>query len=72
MILSDSDLVSLTGRQRKSAQRRELDALGIPYKTRRDGSIVVFVEDCHAKTDSRHASAQVLLGVDPVARTVGD
>jgi hypothetical protein len=43
LILSPDELQALTGgRVQRSAQRRELDFLGIPYKLRRDGSLVVF------------------------------
>lgn len=41
MILSHDELVELTGKQRQSAQRQVLLALGIPFKIRPDGSLVV-------------------------------
>lgn len=41
MILTDKELERLTGRKRPSAQKRELVALGIPFRVRTDGSIVV-------------------------------
>ena len=46
MILSPADLVELTGKERHNAQARELDHLGIAWKRRRDGSLVVFKSDC--------------------------
>lgn len=41
MILSPDQLIELTGKKYASAQARELDYLGIPYKPRTDGSLVV-------------------------------
>ena len=41
-ILSDAELVELTKRKRKRAQCKTLDALGVPYRRRPDGSPVVF------------------------------
>jgi hypothetical protein len=41
MILTASDLIDLTGRQRPRWQARVLDHLGIPYRSRPDGSLVV-------------------------------
>ncbi len=52
MILSTTDLIELTRRVKWASQAKELDAMGIPYRRRTDGSLVVFVEDLH------HASAQ--------------
>jgi hypothetical protein len=45
MILSADDLATLTGRVQRTAQARELRALGVPYRLRTDGSIVVFRRD---------------------------
>lgn len=41
MFLTDKELVELTGKVRTKAQIKVLDFMGIPYKTRPDGSIVV-------------------------------
>ena len=41
MFLTADELRELTRKVRPSAQRAELDAMGIPFQTRRDGSIVV-------------------------------
>lgn len=40
-LLTAEQLVELTGRVIPSAQQRELDHLRIPYKVRRDGTILV-------------------------------
>jgi hypothetical protein len=49
MILSPDELEALTGKQRPAAQARELAHLCIPYKRRRDGSIVVLRADIGAE-----------------------
>ena len=41
--LSAAALQALTGKVKFSAQRRELDHMGIAYSVRRDGSPVVFM-----------------------------
>jgi hypothetical protein len=43
--LSQSAVQALTGKSRFSAQRRELDSMGIPYRVRRDGSPVVYMQN---------------------------
>ncbi len=45
MILSPEELQQLTQRTKPAWQRRELEHLGIPYKPRSDGSLIVFWED---------------------------
>lgn len=45
MILTADQLEALTARGRRDAQRRELDYMGIPYRVRRDGSLVVLTAD---------------------------
>ena len=61
MILSPAQLAALTGRVRRSAQRRTLDHLRIPYRLRPDGSIVVFEADLHATTENRPTPPRVRL-----------
>lgn len=56
MILSHDELVTLTGRQRPRAQRSVLEALGVPYKARPDGSLVV-----------ARAAVDLVLGVNTAA-----
>lgn len=41
MLLTSKELRELTGRIQSDAQARELDALGIPFRRRRDKSLVV-------------------------------
>ncbi|MFT3804972.1 MAG: DUF4224 domain-containing protein [Burkholderiaceae bacterium] len=45
VILSDEQIVELTRRKRRSSQQQQLRALGIPFRLRTDGSIVVFEHD---------------------------
>lgn len=41
MILTPAELVFITKRERPKAQAKVLDALGVPYRPRPDGSLVV-------------------------------
>lgn len=41
MLLTADEIEALTGKQRRSAQRAVLVALGVPFKVRPDGSLVV-------------------------------
>lgn len=41
MFLTQAELAELTQRIQRDAQARELDTMGIPYKRRRDKSLVV-------------------------------
>jgi hypothetical protein len=50
VILSPDELVTLTLRRRNRAQAAVLDSLGIPYRRRPDGSIVVFRRDLEQPT----------------------
>lgn len=62
MILSIQELIELTGKQRRRAQARVLDALGIPYRLRPDGSLVVFYESLpHAAAQNKQASPALRL-----------
>ncbi|WP_432654219.1 DUF4224 domain-containing protein [Thauera aromatica] len=67
MILSKEELELLTDKRIASAQKRVLKAIGIPFRERPDGSIVVFKEDCHATKKDRPPSPKLRL---PEARSV--
>lgn len=41
IVLTEAELKELTDKDRSPAQARELDHMGIPYRTRRDGSLAV-------------------------------
>lgn len=57
MILSPDEIATLTGKTRRPAQRQVLAALGVPFKARPDGSLVVL-----------RASVDVALGYNEAAR----
>lgn len=44
-ILTPDDLEALTDKVKPAWQARELEHLGIPYRRRRNGSLLVFWED---------------------------
>lgn len=61
MILSPAELRELTNARRSDAQARELDHLGIPYKERRDGSLVVMRIHCeHGQTQNKEQASPAL------------
>lgn len=41
MFLTPTDIAELTGRKRPSAQQKQLNAMGVQFKVRADGSLVV-------------------------------
>jgi hypothetical protein len=53
MILTAKEIEALTGKSRTGWQRRELEHLGIPYRERSDGSLLVLWEDVRATQDVR-------------------
>jgi hypothetical protein len=58
MFLSKDQLYELTGKRRPKAQARALDAMGIPYRRRPDGSPVVL--RTHVELEARPAPGTVL------------
>ncbi len=60
MILTIPELAEITGKTRRGAQSRVLTHLGIPFKTRPDGSIVVFHHDLHATPTKKQPHAPTL------------
>lgn len=52
MIVSAEDIAAITGKVRIAAQARELEHLGIPFKRRRDGSLLVL--RIHVETGQTH------------------
>lgn len=53
--LTDAELADATHRQKPAAQARSLDAMGVPYKRRIDGTLLV----------GREAMARALSGTIP-------
>ncbi len=41
MLLTEDELIELTGMQKRAAQCRVLDAIRVPYRVRPNGSIIV-------------------------------
>lgn len=52
MILTPQELIELTHAERPSAQRRELEHLGIAARPRRDGTLVVLWDDVRASKEA--------------------
>lgn len=44
-VLTKDDLAEITGKTKAAWQARELEHLGIPYRRRSNGSLLVFWED---------------------------
>lgn len=61
MILTDDALHALTKRSRFTAQAKELNVMGIPFRRRSDGSLVVLEEDLHASEKNRSSSSKLRL-----------
>ena len=61
MILNRFELIELTRRVRYSSQARELTTMGIPFRRRSDGSIVVMKEDLNASAQKGQASPRLHL-----------
>lgn len=62
MILTPEELRILTHRMRAKAQVRELNAMGIPYRQRTDGSPVVLVDDVVASKRQAPRTPKLRLG----------
>lgn len=60
MILTEPELELLTGAKRHDAQARELDFLGVPYRKRRDGSIVVLRDHLNASASHQEQAPPAL------------
>lgn len=65
--LSDEELQELTGKERPAAQARALKALGVPYKPRPDGTLVVG----RLAVENALAGAQPLQGGAPAPTSNG-
>jgi len=53
IILSPAEIVTLTGRRQRQAQRRELEHMGIAFRARCDGSLVVLRSDVERHPDHK-------------------
>lgn len=62
MILNAAELVELTRKRYAAHQARELAHLGIPFKRRTDGSLVVLRKDVDGKQDAVKREPQLRAG----------
>ena len=63
-ILTPEELEILTQRSKPAWQRRQLDHLGIPYKPRLNGSLIVFWEDVRATHNGKPRQREPQLRLD--------
>ena len=65
IVLSEDEVVELTGKRRPSAQTRVLDFMGIPYRPRPDGTLVLRIHvEGHRPADDKIASPEPRLVFD--------
>lgn len=57
--LTDDELQTLTKRRRVDAQRRALDAMGIPYRVRHDKTLAVMRSHVERDPNSPHGTIAV-------------
>jgi len=62
VILPPATIQAITGKQRRSAQVRELRAMGIPHLLRSDGSPVVLEADVVASKQQSARAPKLRLG----------
>lgn len=62
MILSPAELVALTRKRYSAHQARELEHLGIAFKRRTDGTLVVLRVDVEGKQDAPKREPQLRAG----------
>jgi hypothetical protein len=53
MLLTPAEVIELTGRVKYRAQARQLDHLGIVYRVRTDGSLIVLRSDVEGRQAMR-------------------
>lgn len=53
MLLTPQEIIELTGRVKYRAQARQLAHLGIPYRVRTDGSLIVLRSDIDGRQSMR-------------------
>ncbi len=58
--LTDDEVRELTHRERPAAQARALDAVGIPYRRRLDGTLLVIRDDIKSAPSPVHTAANGL------------
>lgn len=68
-ILSDEDIVALTRKQRPSAQAKALNHLGIDYKIRPDGTLLVLDDSVLISSGLRDVSGNTAKRKKPEVKT---
>jgi hypothetical protein len=62
LLLTEAEIVALTGLVRHKAQARELEFQGIPYKLRRNGSLIVYrIHTAYATQEKQEQSPSLCL-----------
>lgn len=62
LLLTPDELVELTDRERPKAQARVLQALGIPYQPRPDGTLIVYrIHFPYANQEKEHEVSPLFL-----------
>ena len=51
LTLSPEEIAEVTGKQRPTAQARQLETMGYPYRRRSDGSLLVLKADIRNETE---------------------
>lgn len=64
MVLTPSELETLTGRHRAGWQLKQLQHLNIPYRRRTDGSLIVLWKDVDGTQDTQPARREPQLRLD--------
>ena len=65
MFLSPDEIIELTGRHRRDAQVKQLNKMGIVYKVRADGSVVVLTAHVSKEFDGDVASVKKFNNTEP-------
>ena len=65
MFLSPDEIIELTGRHRRDAQVKQLNKMGIVYKVRADGSVVVLTAHVSKEFDGDVASVKKANSTEP-------
>jgi hypothetical protein len=65
MFLSPDELIELTGRRRRDAQVTQLNKMGIVYKVRADGTVVVLTAHVSKEFDGDLASVKKANSTEP-------
>jgi hypothetical protein len=65
MFLSPDEIIELTGRHRRDAQVKQLNKMGIVYKLRADGSVVVLTAHVSKEFDGEVSGIKKVDSTEP-------